>query len=369
MFLLGTLIIVFGTLVAVLLFGDQPRFRGTWLHRLYKAVNRANGNAAHWVVGFTTGNPIVGSVLRWSIPLFYVGIICFCVNLFFANVYGQLPVSIKNSISYNFWIAVSIAALGASTALVTFVDPGRVTASNVHQATTIFRPNGLIFFDKQCFTCNLPKPARSKHCSTCHKCVLLYDHHCLWVNNCIGLRNYRWFCAYLISNVNLMAYGGALCFWMLQAQKQQYSQLGWWKLITSTTDQNRIAGILAILTAIFVPITSVFTVLHIRYLYLGVTTSEADKWGEIEHLVRLGVLFYIVELEQFAEQATMIDRKGDYTKAYLALDDESILLTAEEEPKYTLRKISSVEHDLVNVYDRGFWNNVQDRLFRIPWTT
>lgn len=358
---------MFGALVAILLFGDQPRFRGTWIHILYTGVNRANGRAALWMVKTTMKNPVVGQVLRWLVPLFYVAIVGYCIHLFFANVYGQLPVTVLGSFLHNLWIGVSILGLMAATALVTFTDPGKVTALNAEHASVVFRTNGLIFFEKHCYTCNLPKPARSKHCSTCNKCVLLYDHHCLWVNNCIGLRNYRWFIAYLALNMNLMAYGGVLCYKQLRHQKQlHYLEWGWWKFITSSTENNRISGILAILTAIFVPITSFFTILHIRYMYLGVTTNEADKWGDIEHLVRLGALYYVDELQQYAEQATMRDTDGSFTRAYLNLEDDSIFFTADEEQKYTLRKISLMEDDLINIYDKGFWNNVQERVIHVP---
>lgn len=48
-----------------------------------------------------------------------------------------------------------------------------------------------------CKKCNNPKPMRSHHCSSCKRCVLKMDHHCPWLNNCVGLYNYRYFYSFL----------------------------------------------------------------------------------------------------------------------------------------------------------------------------
>ncbi|GKZ01290.1 hypothetical protein MPSEU_001080000 [Mayamaea pseudoterrestris] len=50
-----------------------------------------------------------------------------------------------------------------------------------------------------CHTCHIVKPPRSKHDRYTHACVLLFDHHCPFVGNTVGLYNYKWFYLFLVS--------------------------------------------------------------------------------------------------------------------------------------------------------------------------
>ena len=51
--------------------------------------------------------------------------------------------------------------------------------------------------NKYCTVCNIEQPLRTKHCSSCKRCVSTFDHHCPYIGNCVAERNRRLFYFYI----------------------------------------------------------------------------------------------------------------------------------------------------------------------------
>ncbi|KAK1903802.1 Palmitoyltransferase ZDHHC9 [Dissostichus eleginoides] len=88
-----------------------------------------------------------------------------------------------------------------------FSDPGVLPRALPEEATFIEMEieaangniNNQIVKLKYCYTCKIFRPPRASHCSICDNCVDRFDHHCPWVGNCVGKRNYRYFYMFTLS--------------------------------------------------------------------------------------------------------------------------------------------------------------------------
>ncbi|GAC98437.1 predicted palmitoyltransferase [Pseudozyma hubeiensis SY62] len=65
----------------------------------------------------------------------------------------------------------------------------------------VLRIRGRVVQVKWCETCGTYRPPRSSHCRVCDNCVENIDHHCTYLNTCIGRRNYVSFMVFLTASI------------------------------------------------------------------------------------------------------------------------------------------------------------------------
>ncbi|KAM5315210.1 palmitoyltransferase ZDHHC3 isoform 2-T2 [Glossophaga mutica] len=97
--------------------------------------------------------------------------------------------SIINGILFNLLAFLALA----SHCRAMLTDPGAVPKGNATKEfieSLQLKPGQVVY---KCPKCCSIKPDRAHHCSVCKRCIRKMDHHCPWVNNCVGENNQKYF--------------------------------------------------------------------------------------------------------------------------------------------------------------------------------
>ena len=141
----------------------------------------------------------------------------------------------------------------------------------------------------------------SGHCPICKSCVINRDHHCFWVDNCIGLYNHRIFVIYLIWLLILFTYSLLVIF--------KYFNSLECILISSVKDTNELRsclfnvyyfnstrGLLFLLLLQLVPLVFFLILLNLQqFLFISIGKTQQDLHRISQKNYKFSLAGYIFE--------------------------------------------------------------------------
>ncbi|KAI3927778.1 hypothetical protein MKW98_023379 [Papaver atlanticum] len=299
-----------------------------------------------------------------TLQAFYLAIIAGTYYIIAVSSFDYIPgYYLSEYHRYTSFLAVGVGVV--LFLLTSFSDPGTVNALNVTQYISSYPYDNIIFTEKVCTTCKIPKPARSKHCSICDRCVARFDHHCGWMNNCIGEKNTRYFMAFLLWHFLLCVYGTIAIALILAGQLKEFKVIhiltvyygfenSFFSLAPHVVQWMLGAYNTQILLMVFLAVVSLllagFSGYHAHLCLTNTTTNETFKWKDY---ISLKMKINEAKVSAAALKASISGMTGEAKPP-------------ESKWKAFFRKSPLEDVEVIvkdNIYDKGFFSNLNEIVF------
>ncbi|KAI8899928.1 DHHC palmitoyltransferase-domain-containing protein [Globomyces pollinis-pini] len=386
-------IIFLASIVFVMLFGESTTFRRTPIGSLNRFLNTTLPNFSLKAIKYCLGERLygwIGSVFGYIahdkhplVQFFYLFLVTGGLYVFLLDVAPEIPNPYVPK--YHWWIILFvIVTTYGSFFIASKSNPGMITHTNIKHYSSLYDYDHILFEKRFCKTCLLDKPARSKHCSVCKTCIAKMDHHCVWINNCVGYNNHRWFLLFLWFTGLYCTYGSYASWQILRhiyvkldlANSLRYKDEKTGALVPASTFMSfgylmrlkPFAGALALFAGLASLIVWLFFFYQLYLIKNGTTTNETFKWEDLDAAIKA---------KQITEISSLVLKHNQNYKIGNNIESTEIVEEAKTKQRKGKKKVNRLEEEeeimvpldniqqLKNIYNNSFFNNLYEIAFPI----
>ncbi|KAG8423567.1 palmitoyltransferase swf1 [Metarhizium acridum] len=376
-----TFVLALSFAVFVTFFGRLPVFRRTPIGLLHRLIWIHIPNLLLSVDNRLTSGRITRSLSRFghfimherhpAVVIFFLALMIGGEYLYLPSIWHRLAPLTKLTVVITVLLPYLFLYLSCAA------DPGYITKENHAYHMSLYPYDHALFHPGvECKTCGFLKPPRSKHCSLCKRCIAKADHHCIFINSCVGYGNQHWFILLLLSTAILCTYGGLLGGSLLSSSIKQHFvdwspwsplQQGWgmYVVIWGWGIQTNIGlGITTLLSGLTAPLVWGLLIYTMYLVYCGTTTNESFKWSVYRDDMEDGYAF---------RRPMPSKRERDLVKEPICrrwpVEPEMVLAATDDgkPPPAQMALAGEGEwervwnlKDVENLYDLGLWDNLGD---------